>query len=393
MLPEAAWLEPMPDARVLPEDGDPAELAASRETLRLAFVNALQHLPPRQRAVLILREVLRWQATEVAELLDTSVASVNSALQRARAKLADNELTPDTPVDPLDEDQRALLDRYVDAFERYDMDSLTSLLQEDATLSMPPFDLWLQGADEVRAWFVGHGIGCKGSRLLPVNANGRPGFAPVPAEPRAAAGSRGRSRCSRSQTGGSPISTRSSTPSGCSRCSGCRPGSTRRTSASPKRSSSSRSSREGSRSRTRHPSRRAVSWRRASASIVPAFGCVSAPTSQTSTASPERSSSERARSHRAATSAGVSGPLITSCLTLREEPPARCRRATRDLDVDARAAAERAVERDAPVERADAVGDAAQPGRAAAAVVADVDHEPAALDADVDGDEARHRRA
>ena len=176
-LPEAAWLEPIPDSRVLPEDGDPAELAASRETLRLAFVNALQHLPPRQRAVLILREVLRWQATEVAELLDTSVASVNSALQRARAQLSDNDLTPDTPVDPLDDSQQELLDRYVAAFEQYDMEALTSLLQEDATLSMPPFDLWLQGADQVRAWFVGHGIGCKGSRLLPVNANGSPGFA------------------------------------------------------------------------------------------------------------------------------------------------------------------------------------------------------------------------
>ena len=177
VLPEAAWLEPMPDTRVLPEDGDPAELAASRETLRLAFVDALQHLPPRQRAVLILREVLRWQASEVAELLDTSVASVNSALQRARAQLSDNDLTPDTPVDPLDDGQRELLDRYVAAFEQYDMDALTSLLQEDATLSMPPFDLWLQGTDEIRAWFLGHGIDCKGSRLLPVNANGSPGFA------------------------------------------------------------------------------------------------------------------------------------------------------------------------------------------------------------------------
>jgi RNA polymerase sigma-70 factor, ECF subfamily len=177
VLPEAAWLEPIPDSRTIAAEADPAELAASRETLRLAFVNALQHLPPRQRAVLILREVLRWQATEVAELLDTSVASVNSALQRARAQLADNDLTPDTPVDPLDDDQRELLDRYVAAFEQYDMDALTSLLQEDATLSMPPFDLWLQGSDEIRAWFLGHGIDCKGSRLLPVNANGSPGFA------------------------------------------------------------------------------------------------------------------------------------------------------------------------------------------------------------------------
>jgi RNA polymerase sigma-70 factor, ECF subfamily len=175
--PEAAWIEPIPDSRTIAAEADPAELAASRETLRLAFVNALQHLPPRQRAVLILREVLRWQATEVAELLDTSVASVNSALQRARAQLADNDLTPDAPVDPLDDDQRELLDRYVAAFEQYDMDALTSLLQEDATLSMPPFDLWLQGSDQIRAWFLGHGIDCKGSRLLPVNANGSPGFA------------------------------------------------------------------------------------------------------------------------------------------------------------------------------------------------------------------------
>jgi RNA polymerase sigma-70 factor, ECF subfamily len=177
VLPEAAWLEPIPDSRTIAAEADPAELAASRETLRLAFVNALQHLPARQRAVLILREVLRWQASEVAELLDTSVASVNSALQRARAQLADNDLTPDTPVEPLDDAHRELLDRYVAAFEQYDMDALTGLLQEDATLSMPPFELWLQGVDEVRAWFEGHGIGCKGSRLLPISANGCPGFA------------------------------------------------------------------------------------------------------------------------------------------------------------------------------------------------------------------------
>jgi len=177
ILPEAAWLEPIPDSRTIAAEADPAELAASRETLRLAFVNALQHLPPRQRAVLILREVLRWQATEVAELLDTSVASVNSALQRARAQIADNDITPDTPVEPLDDEQRELLDRYVAAFEQYDMDALTGLLQEDATLSMPPFELWLQGAGEVRKWFEGHGIGCKGSRLLPIEANGSPGFA------------------------------------------------------------------------------------------------------------------------------------------------------------------------------------------------------------------------
>src|SRR5215217_5772192 len=137
-LTESAWVLPIADATALPEDGDPAELAAQREALRLAFVAALQHLPPRQRAVLILREVLRWQASEVAELLDTSTASVNSALQRARAQLSEGDLTPDSPVEPLDDAHRELLDRYVAAFENYDMDALTGLLQEDATLSMPP---------------------------------------------------------------------------------------------------------------------------------------------------------------------------------------------------------------------------------------------------------------
>jgi RNA polymerase sigma-70 factor (ECF subfamily) len=176
VLPEAAWLEPIPDSRVLPEDGDPAELAASRETLRLAFVNALQHLPPRQRAVLILREVLRWQASEVAELLDTSVASVNSALQRARAQLGDTDLSPDTPVAPLDDAQRELLDRYVAAFEQYDIDSLVALLHEDATLSMPPYDLWLRGREHIAAWHLGCGHGCRGSRLIATSANGMPAF-------------------------------------------------------------------------------------------------------------------------------------------------------------------------------------------------------------------------
>jgi RNA polymerase sigma-70 factor, ECF subfamily len=139
-------------------------------------VNALQHLPARQRAVLILREVLRWQASEVAELLDTSVASVNSALQRARAQLGETDLSPDAPVAPLDDEQRELLDRYVAAFESYDMEALIPLLREDATLSMPPYELWLQGADQVRRWFVGHGIGCRGSRLVPLMANGCPAF-------------------------------------------------------------------------------------------------------------------------------------------------------------------------------------------------------------------------
>ena len=174
---EETWLEPIPDGSVLPEDGDPAEVAASRETIRLAFVAALQHLPARQRAVLILREVLHWKASEVAELLDTTVVSVNSALQRARAALDATEIRATDTFQPMDDEQRALLGRYVEAFERYDIESLVSLLHEDATLSMPPYDLWLRGPDQVAQWFLGIGAGCRGSRLLPISANGSPGFA------------------------------------------------------------------------------------------------------------------------------------------------------------------------------------------------------------------------
>jgi RNA polymerase sigma-70 factor, ECF subfamily len=172
-LPESAFVQPVPEANVLDEDGDPAELAAARETIRLAFVAALQHLPPRQRAVLILREVLRWKATEVAELLDTSVASVNSALQRARATLDAVEPDPTGPVD-VDADDRELLQRYVAAFETYDISSLVSLLHEDATFSMPPFPLWLRGNEEVGRWMLGPGIVCQGSRLLVTRASGVP---------------------------------------------------------------------------------------------------------------------------------------------------------------------------------------------------------------------------
>jgi len=170
-LPEQAWMTPIPDAKVLPEDGDPAELAAERETIRLAFVAALQHLPARQRAVLILREVLRWQATEVAELLDTSVASVNSALQRARATMADRELD-DTDVRTEDTTQQELLARYVDAFERYDIESLVALLREDAVMTMPPFNFWLRGSAEMARFFVGPGLPCKDSRVIVTAANG-----------------------------------------------------------------------------------------------------------------------------------------------------------------------------------------------------------------------------
>jgi RNA polymerase sigma-70 factor, ECF subfamily len=176
-LPAATWLEPIPDGRVLPDGGDPAAVAEARETIRLAFMAAIQHLPPRQRAVLILREVLRWKATEVAELLGTTVAAVNSALQRARAALGTLDGV-DVTAGPgaMDMQQRALLGRYIDAFERYDMDSLTSLLREDATWTMPPYRLWLRGHGDIRRWCLGPGIGCRGSRLVPTTANGAPAF-------------------------------------------------------------------------------------------------------------------------------------------------------------------------------------------------------------------------
>ena len=175
-LPETTWIQPVPDGLVVPE-GDPAEVAVARETIRLAFVAALQHLPPRQRAVLILCEVLRWKAAEVAELLEMTVASVNSALQRARATLAERNLTTLEANDVVDEGQRALLERYVAAFEAFDIESLVQLLRDDATMSMPPFPLWLQGADELGAWLRGPGSACRGSRLAPVEANGAPAFA------------------------------------------------------------------------------------------------------------------------------------------------------------------------------------------------------------------------
>jgi RNA polymerase sigma-70 factor (ECF subfamily) len=177
-LPEATWIQPMPDGLVVPAEGDPAEVAVTRETLRLALVAALQHLPPRQRAVLILCEVLRWKASEVAELLETTVASVNSALQRARATLeASNVTVADTPP-TVDEADAELLARYVEAFERYDMDALTAVIHEDATQSMPPYELWLSGRDDILRFWVGPGSSCRGSRVIPTAAaNGAPAFA------------------------------------------------------------------------------------------------------------------------------------------------------------------------------------------------------------------------
>ena len=179
---EINWLEPIPIPMIAPER-DPAEVAVANESIRLAFVAALQHLPARQRAVLILREVLDWQASEVAELLGTSVASVNSALQRARATIAKSN-SGQEQAKPLSDEDRAMLDRYVAAFERYDVTALTSLLREDARQSMPPYDMWLFGRDDVLAWWFGPGIGCKGSRVIPtVSANGMPTYGQYKIDP------------------------------------------------------------------------------------------------------------------------------------------------------------------------------------------------------------------
>jgi len=181
-LPEAAWLEPIPGEPAVPADTDPAGRAVLRDSIRLAFVAALQHLPPRQRAVLILREVLCWQAAEVAQLLDTTVVSVNSALQRARATMAasgqatgDAAEAAESPAG-LPEAERELLASYVDAFQRYDIDRLVELLHEDASISMPPYQMWLRGRGELRGWYLGFGSGCRGSAMVPVVANGMPGF-------------------------------------------------------------------------------------------------------------------------------------------------------------------------------------------------------------------------
>jgi RNA polymerase sigma-70 factor, ECF subfamily len=177
ILPEVTWIEPVPDRLVVAGDGDPAEVAESRESVKLAFVAALQHLPPRQRAALILCEVLKWKASEVAELLDTSVASVNSALQRARATLDSTEVLDAGGQGSLDSENRELLSKYVEAFQRYDIEELTSLIHEDATQSMPPYELWLRGRDDIFAWWVGAGAGCRGSKVIPtVSANGSPAF-------------------------------------------------------------------------------------------------------------------------------------------------------------------------------------------------------------------------
>jgi RNA polymerase sigma-70 factor (ECF subfamily) len=176
VLPDGAWVEPALDRQVLPVGGDPADLAVQRESVRLAFVAALQFLPPRQRAVLILRDVLRWKADEVAGLLQTSVPAVNSALQRARATLAAQQEAGE-PAPPIADDQADLLERYLDAFGRYDIEALVALLHEDAVMDMPPYAMWLRSSADIADWFVGPGAECRGSYVMPLRLNGNPGFA------------------------------------------------------------------------------------------------------------------------------------------------------------------------------------------------------------------------
>lgn len=176
--PREHWVEPIPDVVALPaaDDADPEERAILRESIRLAFVAALQYLPPRQRAVLLLTQVLNWSAAETAAALEMTVPAVNSALQRARSTL--EARNPAIVPRDLSDEQRELVARYVDAFERYDVETLATLLHDDATLSMPPYEMWLQGHDSIATWMLGFGIGCKGSRLVPISAcGGTPAFA------------------------------------------------------------------------------------------------------------------------------------------------------------------------------------------------------------------------
>jgi RNA polymerase sigma-70 factor (ECF subfamily) len=181
-LPETTWVHPIADRDAV-VGGDPAERAVQQDSIRLAFVAALQHLPPKQRAVLILREVLAWSAADVADLLETTVPSVNSALQRARATIAQLDRSPTATLVQLGEQDKALLARYVAAFEAYDMTALVQLLHDDASISMPPLSLWLRGHEDLVGWYLGRGIGCKGSRMVPIDLSGQPGFAQYKPDP------------------------------------------------------------------------------------------------------------------------------------------------------------------------------------------------------------------
>jgi len=173
-LPHAYFVEPVPDALITPPDADPTELISLKQSVRLAFVAALQHLPPRQRAALLLAEVLGWPVADIAESLDVSTAAVNSMLQRARATLRSRD--DEAAFEPLAEPESLLLERYLEAFERYDIDALLSVVHEDATMCMPPYPIWLQGHETIRYWMLGPGIECVGSRLIPTRASGLPAF-------------------------------------------------------------------------------------------------------------------------------------------------------------------------------------------------------------------------
>lgn len=176
--PEVAWLEPIPDAMVAGTAADPATIVASRDTIRLALIAALQHLPPKQRAVLILCEVLRWPAAEVAEMLETTTAAVNSALQRARAQIDATAPTADAVLEPSTPEQRDLLDRYVAAFESYDVNALVTLFADDAVWEMPPFTGWYRSPTDIGRLIA---TACPAKRagdlrLIATNANGQPAF-------------------------------------------------------------------------------------------------------------------------------------------------------------------------------------------------------------------------
>ncbi len=183
-LPESTWVLPIADGQLIDPEAGPAQQAADREALRLAFVAALQHLPARQRVVLVLREVLKWSASEVAELLETSVASVNSALQRARATLDELALEDDqAPARPSAEDERKLLEQYLDAFAEYDIDRIVALLRYDVVFDMPPLPLWLRNRDDVGRFMLGPGGACRGSKLIALTANGYPAYAGYKPDP------------------------------------------------------------------------------------------------------------------------------------------------------------------------------------------------------------------
>jgi RNA polymerase sigma-70 factor (ECF subfamily) len=174
---DVLWLQPIPDDAIAPAGRSAADVAVARDSVRLAFIAALQFLPARQRAVLILRDVLGWPATEVADLLEMSSIAVHSSLRRARDTIGSRRLDDPATTATLGSDQERLLARYVDAFHRFDVDELVSLLRHDVVMSMPPRALWLQGVDTLRAWWLGNGSTCRGIRLVPTAANGAPAFA------------------------------------------------------------------------------------------------------------------------------------------------------------------------------------------------------------------------